>query len=108
MQLPVRPSVQTVDCGAMAVAGVTMENARELRRRIERFLRMRRQFSDPAAVKAIGEVADELELTAAEIERRHRIRERAHAIWTKQGRPHGRDVEFWLAAEQEVDIQRRR
>jgi hypothetical protein len=31
-----------------------------------------------------------------------RIRQRAHAIWEREGRPHGRDQEHWDQAEKEV------
>ena len=85
-----------------------MSSARELRQRAERFLRLRRLIGDPAAEKAIREVASELEMTAEQLERQEFIRERAHEIWIEHGCPEGRDVEIWLAAEREVDIQRRR
>lgn len=85
-----------------------MKSADELRRQAGRYRRMRRQIIDPTAVQAISDAVDELELTAEEIERRHQIRERAHALWATHGRPEGRDMEFWLVAEREVDIQRRR
>jgi len=32
----------------------------------------------------------------------HRIRERAYALWESEGCPEGRDTEFWLRAEAEV------
>jgi hypothetical protein len=85
-----------------------MSSARELRQRAERFLRLRRLIGDPAAEKAIREVASELEMTAEQLERQELIRERAQEIWKEHGCPEGRDVEIWLAAEREVDIQRRR
>jgi hypothetical protein len=69
---------------------------------------MLRVIGDPAAVNAIHEEADKLKMTAEEIERQQDIRERAHEIWIEHGRPEGRDIEFWLAAELEVDINRRR
>jgi Protein of unknown function (DUF2934) len=31
-----------------------------------------------------------------------RIAERAYAIWEREGKPQGRDVEIWLRAEQEL------
>jgi hypothetical protein len=31
-----------------------------------------------------------------------KIRERAHALWEQEGRPEGRDAEFWFRAEQEI------
>jgi hypothetical protein len=80
-----------------------MKRVDELRQRAERYRLLRRGISDPKAVQAISELAAEYELTAEELERHHRIRERAHEIWTERGRPGGRDVEFWLVAEREVD-----
>jgi hypothetical protein len=38
-------------------------------------------------------------------ERIERIRERAHAIWDREGRPEGRDVEHWQAASAEIDAE---
>jgi transcription initiation factor TFIIIB Brf1 subunit/transcription initiation factor TFIIB len=80
-----------------------MAKASELRRRAERYRRLEWQITDLAAVRAIGEVANELDMTAEALERRRDIRERAHAMWVEHGRPDGRDVEFWLAAEREID-----
>jgi hypothetical protein len=85
-----------------------MKRARELRQQAERYLRLKRQIDDAAAVKAISELAEEAEMTAAELEKRHFIRERAHEIWIQHGRPHGCDVEFWLAAQRELAGGRRR
>jgi hypothetical protein len=80
-----------------------MKRAGELRQRAERYRRLRRQISDPAAVQAISDLAGEFEMTAADLEKRHHVRERAHELWILQGRPEGRDVEFWLAAERELE-----
>ncbi len=80
-----------------------MKRVDEFRRRAEHYRRMKWQTSDPAALKAICDLADEAEMTAGERERRHRIREPAHEILMR-GCPEGRDVEFWLAAERELDI----
>ena len=33
-----------------------------------------------------------------------RIQERAYAIWLAEGCPHGRDVDHWLQAEQELTV----
>jgi hypothetical protein len=83
-----------------------MKRARELRQRAERHRRLKRQISDPTAVRAICDLAGELETTAAGLEQQHLIRERAHEIWIERGRPEGRDVEFWLAAERELEGKR--
>jgi hypothetical protein len=66
-----------------------MKRADELRQRAERYRRLKRQISDPAAVQAICDLAGKFEMTAAELERRHYIRERAHEIWMERGRPDG-------------------
>jgi Protein of unknown function (DUF2934) len=34
--------------------------------------------------------------------RSERIRERAHQIWEREGRPEGRELEHWRQAEQEI------
>jgi hypothetical protein len=80
-----------------------MEKVSELRRRAEQFRRMLKLITDNRAVRALRDLASEFEMTAEQMERRQRIRERAHAIWIAQGRPHGRDVEFWLTAERELE-----
>jgi hypothetical protein len=85
-----------------------MKRAGELRQRAERYRRLTRQISDPAAVRAICELAGECEMTAEELERRQCIGERAHEIWIERGCPEGRDVEFWLAAERELNSQHER
>jgi hypothetical protein len=82
-----------------------MKRADELRQLAERYRQLRRQISDPAAVQAICDLAGEFEVTAAGLERRHHIRERAHEIWVERGRREGRDVEFWLKAERELAVQ---
>jgi transcription initiation factor TFIIIB Brf1 subunit/transcription initiation factor TFIIB len=85
-----------------------MKRAGELRQQAERYRRLKRQITDPAAVRAICDVVDEYEMTAAELEKRHHVRERAHEIWVERGRPEGCDVECWLAAERELEGQQTR
>jgi hypothetical protein len=35
---------------------------------------------------------------AVDPEREHRVRERAYHLWEADGKPHGRDIEFWERA----------
>jgi hypothetical protein len=35
-------------------------------------------------------------------EREHRVRERAYFLWESEGKPHGRDVEYWERARELV------
>jgi hypothetical protein len=39
---------------------------------------------------------------AMDPELRHRIEERAYALWEADGRPEGRARDYWLRAEQEI------
>jgi hypothetical protein len=80
-----------------------MKTPDEFRHRAERYRRLKPYIRDPIAIQAISDLAAEFEMTAEELERRQRIRERAHEIWIECGCPEGRDVEFWLAAEREID-----
>jgi hypothetical protein len=79
-----------------------MRKASDLRQRAERYRGLKRQISDLRAVQAMSDLASEYEMTAAELELRCRIRERARQIWIEQGRPEGRDIENWLQAEREL------
>lgn len=38
-------------------------------------------------------------------DRQQRIRQRAHAIWESQGRPHGADHDHWHQAAREIDAE---
>ncbi len=38
-----------------------------------------------------------------QIDREHKIRELAYEIWQGDGRPSGRDVQHWLAAERQIE-----
>lgn len=43
-----------------------------------------------------------LELTP---EREHRIRERAYHLWEADGRPHGRDLDYWERARELIGME---
>jgi hypothetical protein len=38
-------------------------------------------------------------------DREERIRKRAHQIWEREGKPHGRDAEHWRQAASEIDAE---
>ncbi len=42
---------------------------------------------------------------AADPQREHRVRERAYHLWETEGKPHGRDVEFWERARELIAIE---
>lgn len=41
---------------------------------------------------------------AVDPEREHRVRERAYLLWEADGKPHGRDVEYWERARELVGM----
>ena len=43
--------------------------------------------------------------SAEPFEREQRIRERAHALWEREGRPEGRNEEHWARACREIDME---
>ena len=51
----------------------------------------------------LAEQSQVLDDESLETDRReHAVRERAYEIWENEGRPHDRDLEHWLSAEQQV------
>jgi hypothetical protein len=79
-----------------------MGQSGELRQRADHYRQLRGRFSDRRAVQALSELADDLEMTAAELEKRCLVRKRAFELWLERGCPEGRDVEHWLLAEREL------
>ena len=42
---------------------------------------------------------------AVDPEREHRVRERAYHLWEADGKPHGRDVEYWERARELIGME---
>jgi hypothetical protein len=59
-------------------------------------------FSWNAPLQRSSATLEETALTLWNPELRHRIEERAYALWEANGRPEGRDLDYWLQAEQEI------
>jgi hypothetical protein len=55
-----------------------------------------KQSQDPPQSAAAGS-------SEPQHDREQSIRERAYAIWERQGQPHGQDAAHWAEAEQEHD-----
>jgi hypothetical protein len=69
----------------------------------DKYRRLARWVGDSETVRRIGRLAEELKQQARAFAKPDDvgIRNRAHEIWEENGRPAGRDVEFWLEAERE-------
>jgi hypothetical protein len=90
---------------------MTQENEQELRRKLEQARRLAAVTSDLTTLQRLREFADELNQTLQNYFARRRAREeirtRARLLWEQNGRPAGRDLEFWLQAEREIQDKKR-
>jgi hypothetical protein len=71
-----------------------------------KYRRLARTVSDQGIVGRISDLSDDLEKQAQQLNRMLReetIRSRAHQIWQEHNCPAGKDEEFWLQAERELD-----
>jgi hypothetical protein len=82
------------------------DDADELRRKLEQARRLASMTSDLTTMQRLREFVDELSARLknyfASRRRREEIRARAHELWEENGRPAGRDLDFWLQAEREI------
>jgi hypothetical protein len=69
----------------------------------EKYCGFTRWIDDQETVQRVLELSAKLERRARAIAKptERRIRRRAKELWEQAGRPTGRDLEFWLQAEQE-------
>jgi hypothetical protein len=85
------------------------DDPKELARKIEQATRVMSGVSDATTYSRLVSWIDELQqglLQRRQASRlRNQIRARAQEIWDSNGRPAGRDDEFWLKAEAEIKLQ---
>ena len=83
-----------------------IEDPHELEREIERAKRFAAGVTDQTTyqrLKAfVEELRQRLQQRLAARRSKEEIRTRARELWEQNGRPVGRDVEFWLQAEREL------
>jgi hypothetical protein len=82
------------------------EDPRELERKIEQAIRISSSVSDETTVQRLQVFVGDLKHRLMQIvdgrRNKHEIRARARDLWEQNGRPEGRDVEFWVQAEAEI------
>jgi Protein of unknown function (DUF2934) len=82
------------------------EDPQEVEREIERAQRLAAGVTDQTTyqrLKAfVEELRQRLQQRLAARRSKEEIRTRARELWEQNGRPVGRDVEFWLQAEREL------
>ena len=87
------------------------EDPRELERKLEQAARIASHVNDPTTVERlmawIEDLKQRLRQRRAARRTKQEITIRAHEIWEQNGRPSGRDLEFWLQAESEISERHR-
>jgi Protein of unknown function (DUF2934) len=78
----------------------------ELERKIAQANRISSRITDQTTYERlrawVEELRQRLGQRLAARRMREEIRARAHELWEQNGRPSGRDLEFWLQAESEI------
>ncbi|MGY2904654.1 DUF2934 domain-containing protein [Bradyrhizobium sp. URHC0002] len=86
------------------------EDPLELERKIAQASRISSRITDQTTYERLSAWVEELRqrlgqrLAARRM--REEIRAHAHELWEQNGRPAGRDLEFWLEAESEISERR--
>jgi DUF2934 family protein len=82
------------------------DDPRELERKIEQAGRIASRINDQTTVERLLAFAEglrqRLRQRLAPRQAKEEIKARAGELWEQNGRPEGRDLEFWLQAEAEV------
>jgi hypothetical protein len=82
------------------------DDPRELERKIDQASRIASRLNDQTTVERlrawIEDLKQRLRLRLEARRTKQAISARAHELWEQNGRPSGRDLEFWLQAESEI------
>ena len=83
------------------------EDSRDLARKIEQATRIASRVTDQTTVERLRAWIEDLKQKLRQRLEAGRIKQeitvRAREIWEQNGRPVGRDLEFWLQAESEIN-----
>ncbi|MGY2903576.1 DUF2934 domain-containing protein [Bradyrhizobium sp. URHC0002] len=82
------------------------DDPRELERKIEQATRIVSRVNDQTTLERLRTWIEDLKQKLRQRLEARRTRQavsaRAHELWEQNGRPPGRDLEFWLQAESEI------
>jgi DUF2934 family protein len=82
------------------------DDPRELERKIEQAGRIASRLNDQTTVERLRAWIEDLKQRLRQRLEARRTKQvisaRAHELWEQNGRPSGRDLEFWLQAESEI------
>jgi uncharacterized protein (UPF0147 family) len=82
---------------------MVMDERTKIEHQLELVSRVSGIIKDESTVQRLRRLAEELRQKLARMGHRRRVRARAYELWEQAGRPVGRDVEFWLEAERQID-----
>jgi hypothetical protein len=80
-----------------------MDQREKIEHQLELATRVAGTIKDPSTARRLLNFADELRQNLRRMMRRSQVRARAYELWEEAGRPLGRDVEFWLEAERQLN-----
>ena len=87
------------------------DDPHELERKIEQAARIASCVTDQTTVERLRAWIDDLKQKLRQRREARRVKEettlRAREIWEQNGRPSGRDLEFWIQAEGEISERQR-
>jgi hypothetical protein len=82
------------------------DDPRELERKIEQATRIACRLNDQTTAERLSAWIEDLKQRLQQRLEARRTKQaisaRAHELWEQNGRPSGRDLEFWLQAESEI------
>lgn len=80
-----------------------MDEQQKIKHQIELATRAAALVKDEPTVHRLRSFADELRRKLLRMMRRGRVRTRAYELWEQAGRPIGRELDFWLEAERQIE-----
>jgi hypothetical protein len=80
-----------------------MDQREKIEHQLELATRVAGIVKDESTAERLLSFASELRKKLKRMMRRQEVRARAYELWERAGRPIGRDVEFWLEAERQLN-----
>ena len=83
-----------------------MDEQKKIEHQIELATRAAALVKDETTGHRFRSFAEELKRKLLRMMRRGQVRSRAYELWEQAGRPAGRELEFWLEAERQIEQER--
>ncbi|WP_247311431.1 DUF2934 domain-containing protein [Bradyrhizobium sp. 141] len=83
-----------------------VDEQKKIEHQIELATRAAALVKDETTGQRFRSFAEELKRTLRRMMRRGQVRARAYELWEQAGRPTGRELEFWLEAERQLEEER--